>query len=91
MAPLRGAYQLAERVELLIKGALVKSLYAAIVLFLMSLPVLSAQQDANVPDAVEPLSTTYLVIIGLIFLGMLAGAYWYYMRWEDDDGKSGPK
>ena len=91
MAPLRGAYRLAERVELLIKGALVKSLYAAIVLFLMSLPVLSAQQDANVPDAVEPLSTTYLVIIGLIFLGMLAGAYWYYMRWEDDDGKSGPK
>jgi hypothetical protein len=59
-------------------------------LSLMSLPVLAAQQDVNVPAAVEPLSTSYLVIIGLIFLGMLVGAYWYYMRWEDEDEKPGP-
>ncbi len=57
----------------------------------MSLPALSAQQDANVPDVIEPLGTTYLLIIGLIFLAMLVGAYWYYMRWGDDDKKPGPR
>jgi hypothetical protein len=68
----------------------VKNAYLATGLFVMCLPALAAQQDVNVPDAVEPLSTLYLVIIGLIFVGMLAGAYWYYMRWDSKDEKPGP-
>jgi len=64
----------------------------ALSLFLLSLPVWAAQQtqDTNVPDAVEALSTPYIVIIGLIFVGILAGMWWYYMRWDDDD-KSGTR
>ncbi len=76
--------------EPLIEGAQVKNVCIAVALFLTCLPALAAQQDTNVPDVVEPLSTLYLVIIGLIFVGMLAGAYWYYMRWENEDEKPGP-
>lgn len=68
-----------------------KNLCAAVFLFMISLPLLAAQQDTNVPDAVEPLGTPYLVIIGLIFVGMLVGLYWYYMRWDDEDKNSGSK
>lgn len=73
------------------EGPPMKSVVAAAYLFLMSLPVLAAQQNTDVPDAVEPLSTPYLVIIGLIFLGMLVGLYWFYMRWDDDEDKPGAK
>ena len=70
-----------------------KSYATALLLFVSTLPAWAAQQvqDANVPDSVEPLSTPYLVVIGLLFLGILAGMWWYYMRWDDEDDKTGSK
>lgn len=62
-----------------------KSIYTAVLLFLVSLSALAVEQDAATPDVLEPLSTPYLVIIGLLFVGMLAGMYWYYMRWDDEE------
>jgi len=65
-----------------------KRIGTTVALFLMTLPAWAAeQQDASVPDAIEPLSTPYLVLIGLAFIGILAGMGWYYMRWDDEDDR----
>ena len=53
-----------------------------------ALPAL-AQQSVDVPDSVEALGTPYLVMIGLLFIGALAGMWWYYMRWDDEKDDPG--
>ena len=63
-----------------------KSAFSSALLFLASLPVIAATQETNAAEgAVEPLGTAYLVVVGLIFIGVLAGFYRYYMRWDGDD------
>jgi phosphotransferase system glucose/maltose/N-acetylglucosamine-specific IIC component len=61
---------------------------SAIVLFLMSLPILAATKElegANAP--VETVDTIYVVIFGIIFVGGVIG-FFVYLFWTDRDKKS---
>jgi len=63
-----------------------KNALTTLLLFLAPLAAIAATETANAAEAaVEPLGTLYLVCITLVLVGMLAGFYWYYMRWNKDE------
>ena len=65
---------------------------SAMHLFLMSLPALAATGNTSAAEAaIEPLGTPYVVLIGLIFIGLLVGFWLYYMRWDKEEDKQDPK
>jgi 4-amino-4-deoxy-L-arabinose transferase-like glycosyltransferase len=53
---------------------------------LLAFPSLAAiaAVEATAFDAPEPLGTVYLVAVAVVFVAVLAGFYFYYMRWEED-------
>jgi hypothetical protein len=58
-------------------------------LFALSLlPAFAAAQETAF-DAPEPLGTAYLVGVALAFVAVLAGFWFYYMRWDEDEDKKG--
>lgn len=65
---------------------------SAIVLFLISIPAIAATEEAKAAEAaIEPLGTPYVILIGLIFIGLLVGFWMYYMRWDEEEKKQDPK
>lgn len=69
-----------------------KRTLSAILLFLMSLPAIAVTGDTSAAEAaIEPLGTPYVVLIGLIFIGLLVGFGMYYLRWDDEEDKQDPK
>jgi len=69
-----------------------KQTLSAIVIFLMSLPAIAATGEASAAEAaIEPLGTPYVILIGLIFIGLLVGFWMYYMRWDEEEKKQDPK
>jgi hypothetical protein len=65
---------------------------SAIILFAMSLPAIAATAEAGAAEAtVEPLGTPYVILIGLIFIGLLVGFWLYYMRWDEGEDQQDPK
>ena len=65
---------------------------SAIVLFLISIPAIAATEEAKAAEAaIEPLGTPYVILIGLIFIGLLVGFWRYYMRWDEEEKKQDPK
>jgi len=70
-----------------------KNILLAIFSSWILLPVFGAAQEtsgASGPPPVEPLSTGYLLLLGVVFAVIVAGFWKYYMRFDDDD-KSKPK
>lgn len=58
----------------------------------MSLPAIAATGEANAAEAaVEPLGTPYVILIGLVFVGLLIGFGMYYLRWDKEEDKQDPK
>ena len=60
---------------------------STVVFFLMSLPALAAAQEmdrANAPA--ETVGMVYIVIFGVIFVGMIAG-FFIYLYWGDKGEK----
>jgi hypothetical protein len=71
-----------------------KSILSAIVLSLISLPLLAAMQEPNAadgPPAIEPLSTGYVVFLVVIVVAVFAGFWRYYSRPEPGDDNSKQK
>ena len=69
-----------------------KRILSAMLLFLTSLPAIAVTGDTSAAEAaIEPLGTPYVVLIGLIFLGLLVGFWMYYMRWDKEEDKQDPK
>lgn len=70
-----------------------KSVFSAILFFLMSVSVIAATQETSATEApaIEPLSTGYLVLLGVVSLVVLIGFWRYYMRWDEEEDKSDPK
>ena len=71
-----------------------KSILSAIVLFLISLPLLAAVQEPNAadgPPAIEPLSPGYVVFLVVVVVVVFAGFWKYYSRPEPGDDKSKQK
>jgi hypothetical protein len=69
-----------------------KRTLSAIVVFLMSLPAIAATEEAKAAEAaVEPLGTPYVILIGLVFIGLLVGFGMYYLRWDEEEKKQDPK
>jgi hypothetical protein len=70
-----------------------QSVFSAILFFLISLPVISAAQETSAIGApvIEPLSTTYLVVLGVISVVVVGGFCWYYMRWDSEKDKPDQK
>lgn len=61
------------------------------ILFLLSLPVLAATGESTAADApVETVSMVYVVIFGIVFVGLVAG-FFAYMIWGGSDPKSDDK
>ena len=59
---------------------------------LMSLPAFAVPGDKGAAEAmVEPLGTTYVILIGLVFIALLVGFGWYYLRWDKEEDKQDPK
>lgn len=61
---------------------------SAVVLFLMSLPILAATKElegANAP--VETVDTIYIVLFIIIFIGSIVG-FFIYLFWADRNKKS---
>jgi uncharacterized BrkB/YihY/UPF0761 family membrane protein len=65
-----------------------KTILSAIVLFLISLPLLAATQEANAPPEIEPLSAGYLLFLVAVLVLIFAGFWWYYSRPEPGEDKS---
>ena len=64
----------------------------AMLFSLMSLPVIAATGEASAAEAaVEPLGTPYVILIGLVFIALLVGFGWYYLRWDKEEDKQDPK
>lgn len=60
---------------------------STVVCFLMTLPVLAATEEVSKADApVETVGTIYIVIFGVIFIGMIVG-FFAYLMWGDKDKK----
>lgn len=60
---------------------------STVVFFLMSLPVLAATEEVSKADApVETVGTIYIVIFGIIFIGMIVG-FFAYLMWGEKDKK----
>jgi len=58
------------------------------VFFLMSLPVLAATQEMDKVNAPgETVDTVYVVIFGIIFIGMIVG-FFVYLFMSDKEAKS---
>jgi hypothetical protein len=58
----------------------------------MSLPAIAATEEAKAAEAaVEPLGTPYVILIGLVFIGLLVGFGMYYLRWDEEEKKQDPK
>ena len=69
-----------------------KQALSAMVIFLMSRPAIAATGEASAAEAaIEPLGTPYVILIGLIFIGLLVGFWMYYMRWDEEEKKQDPK
>jgi len=69
-----------------------KRILSAILLFLMSLPAIAATGEAKAAEAaIEPLGTPYVILIGLVFIGLLIGFGMYYLRWDKEEDKRDPK
>ncbi len=69
-----------------------KKTLPSILLFLMSLPAIAVTGDASTAEAaVEPLGTPYVILIGLIFIGLLVGFGMHYLRWDEEKDKPDPK
>ena len=69
-----------------------KRTLSAIVFYLMSLPAIAATGEAKAAEAaVEPLGTPYVILIGLVFIGLLIGFGMYYLRWDKEEDKQDPK
>ena len=69
-----------------------KRALSAIAFSLMSLPAIAATEEAKAAEAaIEPLGTPYVILIGLIFIGLLVGFWMYYMRWDEEEKKQDPK
>jgi len=65
---------------------------SAMVFFLVSLPAIAITGDTNAAEAaVEPLGTPYVILIGLVFIGLLVGFGMYYLRWDNEEDKKDPK
>jgi len=63
-----------------------KNALTTLLLLLAPLAAIAATETGAAAEAaVEPLGTLYLVCIALAFVGMLAGFYWYYMRWDKEE------
>ena len=54
-----------------------KRILSTLVFFLMQLPLLAAAQREAPTAPVETVSMVYVVIFGLIFVGMIAGFFIY--------------
>jgi|RhiMethySRZTD1v2_1073278.scaffolds.fasta_scaffold47030_4 hypothetical protein len=66
-----------------------KSILSAILLFLISLPVLAAEMNAaDGPPPIEPLSTGYVVFLVVVVVAVFAGFWRYYSRPEPGDDNS---
>lgn len=69
-----------------------KRALSASAFFLMSLPAIAATEEAKAAEAaVEPLGTPYVILIGLVFIGLLVGFGMYYLRWDKEEDKKDPK
>jgi hypothetical protein len=65
-------------------------LLATLFVFLMQLPILAAAQEREVANApVETVSMTYVIIFGVIFVGMIAGFFVYLFM--NDKGEEAVK
>lgn len=65
-----------------------KNIVFAVFSFLIPFPALGATQEPNGaggPPPIEPLSTGYLLLLGVVFAVIVAAFWKYYMRFEDDD------
>jgi hypothetical protein len=62
---------------------------SAVLLFLMSLPVLAAVNEAEGASAPAPtVDMIYVIIFGILFVGMIVGFFVYlFMKKEDPDQK----
>ena len=66
--------------------------FPAIFLSLMSFPAIAAIGETSAAEAaIDPLGTPYVILIGLIFIGLLVGFWMYYMRWDEEEKKQDPK
>jgi ammonia channel protein AmtB len=55
------------------------------ILYLLSLPVFAAAEETTAASApVETVSMVYVVIFGIVFIGMIAG-FFAYMVWGGKD------
>ncbi len=70
-----------------------QNVLSAILAFLISLPVVSVAQETSATGApvIEPLGTAYLVVLGVVSIVLVGGFCWYYMRWDREKDKPGPK
>ena len=69
-----------------------KRVFSAMLLFLFSLPVIAATQEAAAePPPIEPLSTGYLVLLGVISLVVFIVFWRHYGRWDTEEDESDPK
>lgn len=60
-----------------------KILSTSILSLMTQLPLLALGQEREVPNApVETVSMVYVVIFGAIFVGMIAG-FFFYLFWND--------
>ena len=65
-----------------------KKFLSSAVFFLMSLPVLAATQEMDKVNAPgETVDTVYVVIFGIIFIGMIVG-FFVYLFMSDKEAKS---
>ena len=65
-----------------------QKLLTTIIFFLMSLPVLAAtkEMEGGTPAPVETVGMVYIVIFGVIFIGMIIG-FFAYLFMSDKDKK----
>ena len=69
-----------------------KRILSAMVFSLMSLPAFAVTGDKSAAEvAVEPLGTPYVILIGMVFIALLVGFGWYYLRWDKEEDKQDPK
>lgn len=62
-----------------------QSILSSLFLFLLSSPLLAAVREEPVQSApVETVSTVYIVIFGILFVGMIIGFFIYL--WMSDKG-----
>ena len=66
-----------------------KNVLASMFLFLLSSPLLAAVREEPVQAPVETVSMVYVVIFGLLFVGMIVGFFIYL--WMNDKGESQDK